>query len=105
MEQREKTINRIRLGLALQTLIDQHKRRKEKNSVTSLRKLAAASGVEYSIIQKISSGKKDPQFTTLLAIAEGLNISITELLSQFEKTTHQVAVKQINDLPVKKKKK
>ena len=52
-----------------------------------LRKLAAASGVEYAIIQKITSGVKDPQFSTLTAIAEGLDISVSALIHHYEQVT------------------
>ena len=97
MEGKEKLINKYRLGLAIQAIINENKSGMKENAIMSLRKLAAASGVEYSIIQKISSGQKDPQFTTILSLADGLNISIIELLSYFEKITEQVAIKKMNE--------
>jgi predicted transcriptional regulator len=46
----------------------------------SLRKLADIADVDYSQIHKIEKGKANPTFTMLLAIANGLEISIEELV-------------------------
>jgi transcriptional regulator with XRE-family HTH domain len=86
MEKKDKLITQQKLGVALQAIIEQNKNSPKKNLVTSLRKLAATSGVEYSIIQKISAGKKDPQFTTIVSIADGLDLSLVEFFSHLEKS-------------------
>ena len=83
MTAKEKSEIKLRLGIAIQSIINRNKKASDGDAVTSLRKLAASSGVEYSIIQKITSGQKDPQFTTLVALAEGLEITITQLLDEF----------------------
>lgn len=103
MDSKEKTITKRKLGLALQKIIEENKNSKDLNAVTSLRKLAASSGIEYAIIQKISSGQKDPQFTTLVSLADGLNMSVTDFLFYFEKVTDHTALKQ-NVAKNKKKK-
>ena len=95
MDEEDKISVKSKLGLALQEILSENKKSKKYNSVDSLRKLAAASGVEYSIIQKISTGQRDPQFTTLVSLAEGLNLSIIQFLSFYE---------NITELPVAKKK-
>ena len=46
----------------------------------SIRQLAAASGLEYSQLQRIEKGKVNLSFTTLIAIAQGLSISPKDLL-------------------------
>jgi len=84
MENSEKAIIKKNLGSTIKAIIDENKATDIPNTISSLRKLAANSGVEYAIIQKISSGNKDPQFTTLVSIADGLNISLSELIRRFE---------------------
>ncbi len=84
MDNREKIRARLQLGITLKHIIAENAKIAHIDSISSLRKLAAASGVEYSIIQKITTGSRDPQFTTLLSIADGLNISLRELLEKFE---------------------
>lgn len=41
----------------------------------SIRELAARSDLEYSQVQRIEKGKVNFAYTTLLALADGLNIS------------------------------
>ena len=96
MNQKEKLAARFCLGLALQTIIKGNKDAGLAGKVTSLRKLAASSGVEYSIIQKISSGKKDPQFTTLVALVEGLEMTMTEFFAYYEKISSEDMAKTVS---------
>ena len=49
----------------------------------SIRQLAAASGQEYSQLQRIHKGMVNFQFTTLVAIAQGLEMSVEELMEGF----------------------
>ena len=46
----------------------------------SIRELASRSNLEYSQVQRIEKGKVNFAFTTLIALADGLNISPSELL-------------------------
>jgi transcriptional regulator with XRE-family HTH domain len=55
---------------------------KEKN--LSLRKLADASGLEYSQVQRIAKGKVNLALTSILALCEGLNISPSSLFGRFD---------------------
>jgi transcriptional regulator with XRE-family HTH domain len=50
----------------------------------SLRKLAAASGLEYSQVQRITKGKVNLALSTILALAEGLEITPAELFSYYK---------------------
>ena len=85
MESKDKIIIKKRFGKCIQKIIEENKVSSMENtdhaSINSLRKLAAASGVEFSIIQKISSGQKNPALTTVVAIAEGFGISLSQLFS------------------------
>lgn len=46
----------------------------------SIREMAARSDLEYSQVQRIEKGKVNTALTTLLALADGLNLSPDELL-------------------------
>ncbi|RYZ87235.1 MAG: hypothetical protein EOP04_12175 [Proteobacteria bacterium] len=95
MNDDQKLIIRHRLGLALQKLLEQNKQGSNADGVNSLHQLAAGADIEYYIVQKVSSGKKDPQFTTLVSIAAGFNIPVSELVAVFEKVTDEEALVQI----------
>jgi transcriptional regulator with XRE-family HTH domain len=51
-----------------------------KESGLSLRKLADNSDVDFSQIHRIEKGITNPSLTMLLSLAEGLGISIEELI-------------------------
>lgn len=46
----------------------------------SIRELAAMSGLNKSQIVRIESGQSDPHYTTLIRIADALEISVGELV-------------------------
>ena len=50
----------------------------------SIRQLAATSGLEYSQIQRIEKGKVNFAFTTLIALAQGLEVDLHELLAEYK---------------------
>lgn len=50
----------------------------------SIRQLAAASGLEYSQIQRIEKGKVNLAFTTLVALAQGLEVDVFVLLQDYK---------------------
>ena len=50
----------------------------------SIRQLAAAAGLEYSHVQRIEKGKVNLALTTLVALAEGLEIEIRDLVSDYK---------------------
>jgi transcriptional regulator with XRE-family HTH domain len=55
-----------------------------KHKKLSIRKLADASGLEYSQVQRICKGKVNLALTTLLALSEGLDLKPSELLKRIE---------------------
>lgn len=46
----------------------------------TLEKLAYEVGISKGNLSDIENAKRDPRFTTLLAIAEGLDVSVSHLL-------------------------
>ncbi len=49
----------------------------------SLRKLAAEADMEYSHVQRIAAGKVNLELTTIIAIAEGLKMTPSELFDLY----------------------
>lgn len=58
------------------------KLRQEKG--LSIHQLAAAAGLEYSQIQRIEKGKVNFAFTTLVALAQGLDVDLHVLLNEYK---------------------
>ncbi len=87
MDAKQKIEAKYKLGICISKIIATNKTKDNLNLITSLRKLAAASEIEYSIIQKITSGKKDPQHTTIASIIEGFKISPTEFFTIYDSIT------------------
>ena len=84
MEAKEKKIQKINLGVTLKSILERNKRLNKPNSVTSLRQLAAAAEIEYSLVQKVTAGKQDPQWTTLISILDGLGTDILEFAEVYK---------------------
>lgn len=74
MENREEILNKFA----------KHLTKIRKNKGFSIRQLAAASGLEFSQLQRIEKGKVNFAFTTLNSIASGLGLTLEELLRGFE---------------------
>lgn len=114
MEKLEKEIIKLKLGLSLQRIIANNKLKKQENKaigkkdlklVTSLRQLEAASGVDFPAIQKISTGKMNASSTAIVAIADGLNLTLPEFWSYYEKITDKEALEYKRSIEEAKKKK
>lgn len=121
MERVEKENVMLRFAACLMSVIsanknsalqsDDGKLRKSKLT-TSLRKLAAESGVDYATIQKIATGRKNPAWTTTVLLVEGLNLTMEEWgkiydrLSQKDIDAFKAGLKHRNsrDVSVQKKK-
>lgn len=110
MEVKERDDIKLKLGIAIQTIIKENKAKGSENKakglkdhrlVDSLRKLAAASGIDFGNVQKISAGKKNAGITTIVALAEGLDLTLSEFFSCYDKITTVEVVKE----KAKKKKK
>jgi len=106
METKGKEYAMLRVGTCLMKIISSNKLQAEKNKenniedlnlVYSLRKLAASSTVDFSTIQKIATGKKNPAWSTTVLIAEGLNMSLAEWGSSYDSITDkEIAAYQTN---------
>ena len=61
-----------------------HLTRLRQDRGLSIRQLAAASGLEYSQVQRIEKAKVNLAFTTLVALAQGLEMDLGELLLEYK---------------------
>lgn len=52
-----------------------------KNKKLSLRKLADIADVDFSQIHRIEKGESNPTLTMIFALAEALQVKVTELLN------------------------
>ena len=68
--------NQLKFGQAVLKAAD------EKN--LSLRKLAAASGLEFSQVQRIAKGKVNLALSTIISLSEGLELSPSELFKYYD---------------------
>jgi len=53
--------------------------RLRKRGGVPLERLAYEAGISKGNLSDIENGKRDPRYSTLIAIAEGLNVKISEL--------------------------
>lgn len=93
IEDKDKEDIKLRFALCLQKAI-------EDNEMT-LRGLAAASGLEYTNVQRASVGEVNIALTTIIALAEGLGISPSKFFLYYEKVNQD----EINVLKEDKKRK
>lgn len=93
MKEKEKDILKLKLGLAIINMLEENKIRanlnkdagiKDHKLVSSLRKLAAASGIDYGSIQKISKGDISPEFITVVNIVEALGKNLLFFYNHFD---------------------
>lgn len=102
MTSSEKNIAKLNLAVCVRKLIDINKGSNDAANVNSLRSLASASGLEYSLVQKISTGQKDPQYTTLISLADGFGLTLIELLKEVQMLSPD-DIKQYKPVAQKKK--
>lgn len=96
MDLKEKKILQLKFGLALLKIIDERKDVAEANKISgvkdhklisSLRKLAAASAIDYGTIQKISKGDQGFEFFTFIDIIDALNLDLVQFSKYFYAVT------------------
>jgi hypothetical protein len=102
MEKQQAERMRLRFGLTLKLIMDQNKSKalynaenniKDRNLIDSYGKLESASGLRKATIIDFVSGKADSSCTTIGAILEALNITLSEFGSYYDKITE----KEISD--------
>ena len=100
MEIKEKQYYKDKLAICLMKFLDNNKLDQSGDDliIKSLRNLESASGVSYPIIQKISKGERNPNLTTLISIADGLEVSVSKFFQAFD----EISDKEVKDFQKKK---
>lgn len=68
--------------LVLSTIVGSNIREIRQSKKVSLRKLALSINMDYSHLSNIERGKVDPAISTLIRIANGLNVPIADLFKE-----------------------
>jgi hypothetical protein len=110
MEERERKILHLRFGLALLKVLEERnniakvnksKGIKDHRLVSSLRKLAAASAIDYGSVQKISKGDQGLEFFTFIDLIDALDLDMVQFGQYFYSITdeevkeYQIAIQKI----------
>lgn len=105
MNNLEKEDSKLKIGLCLLKIIADKKANDSDNYkvIDSLRKLESASGVSYPIIQKISVGKRNPSFLTIMAILEAFEITLTEFGQYYDAITEKEVLDYKSKIEIAKK--
>lgn len=112
MDSREKKYIKLKFALTLVMIIKENKIKaiankavgiKDHKLINSLRKLEASSGISFPIIQKISKADKNPALSTIVALADGLNLRTSELFSYYDKITEEDINSEIDKRKKKKR--
>lgn len=98
MEKQQAEKARLRFGLTLKLIIDRNKLKalqnakndiKDRNLIDSYGKLESSSGLTKATLINFASGKKDGSCTTIAAILEALDITLTEFAIIYDKITEK----------------
>lgn len=98
MEKQQAERMRLRFGLTLKLIMDQNKSKalynaenniKDPNLIDSYGKLESASELRKATLIDFASGKADSSCTTIGAIVEALNITLSEFGSYYDKITEK----------------
>ena len=94
MEEKEKINTKLKLAACLRKIMHANKNINTTDGsempllVDGIRQLEASSRLSYTIVQGVSVGQRDPQFTTLITIIEeGLEMSLTEFSKIYDSIT------------------
>lgn len=113
MDSKEKSYRKIKLGLALKKIMaselnndsqlqEEFSSDYEKNKPLSFRKLESASGIRHATIVEIVNGKKNPSWSTIDALLEGLGIDLTRFAIFYDGITEDEMEDYIKELEKRK---
>ena len=98
MDEKGKEHIKFKLATCFRIILNKKKKLEKKNKthriedlklVSSMRQLEADSGLSYTIIQTLSVGKRDVQFTSLIILLESLEISLLDFAKIYDNITEK----------------
>jgi len=106
MEILEKEYKKLRFGLAFKKVMDQNKDndplKKVNDDATSFRKIEKASGIRHASIVQIINGKKNASWSTIDAIIEGLEMTLTQFAVIYDALTQEEVEEHKKEIERKK---
>ena len=115
MQEKEKENIKLKLATCFRIILKNKKEIDLENKandvedlrlVSSLRQLESESGLSYTIIQRLSVGKRDIQFTSLITLIENLGVTFSEFANLYDSITEkQIADEKVGIENNKNKKK
>ena len=97
MENKEKKILHLKFGLTLLKILEERKDVANNNKITgkndhklisSIRKLSAASGIDFGTVQKITKGDQGLAFFTFIDLIESLDLNMLTFGEYFNSITN-----------------
>lgn len=94
----DKEYIKLKFGLCLRRIIESNKSKSQENKlegikdhklISSLRKLEAATGLRFATLQEIASGKVNATCTSIVTIAETLNMSLSQFFAFYDAITEK----------------
>jgi transcriptional regulator with XRE-family HTH domain len=93
MDKQQAELVQLRFGLALKLILDENKSKAidnpKKDIIDSYGKLEISSGLRKATLIDFASGKSNPSGTTIAAILEALEISLSEFGTVYDKITEK----------------
>jgi transcriptional regulator with XRE-family HTH domain len=91
MDKQQAEVVQLRFGLALKLILDENKSKAidnpKKDIIDSYGKLEISSGLRKATLIDFASGKSNPSGTTIAAILEALEMSLSEFGAVYDKIT------------------
>ena len=93
MDKQQAELIQLRFGLTLKLILDENKStaidNPKKDIIDSYGKLETSSGLRKATLIDFASGKSNPSGTTIAAILEALEISLSEFGAVYDKITER----------------
>lgn len=89
MDEKEKSYRKLKFGLALKKVMDEPIKKialKGDGKVASIstRELESLSGIRHATIVQIANGTKNASWSTIDALLDGLNLTLSEFASIYD---------------------
>lgn len=105
MENKDREYRKFKFGLALKKVMDQSKENDPDNAnedARSFRKIERASGIRHASIVQIVNGKKNASWSTIDAILEGLEMTLTQFAAIYDALTNEEVLNHKKGIEKKK---
>ena len=106
MESKDKELKKLKIGLAFKKIMDQGKGQDPENKgnedASSFRKIERASGIRHASIVEIVNGKKNPAWTTIDAVLEGLDMTVSDFASIYDSIVEEEIIEYKTEIDRKK---